>query len=112
MDLAREKHILELVEAALEHPGPAREQFLRERTASDRTILDDAIDLLRAAENVDLPTALPMAASGLQTPPPERIGPYRMGELLGRGGMGRVFAAERIDGMFEHSVAIKLMNRT
>jgi serine/threonine-protein kinase len=112
VDLAREKHILELVEAALEHPGPAREQFLRERTASDRTILDDAIDLLRAAENVDLPTALPMAASGLQTPPPERIGPYRMGELLGRGGMGRVFAAERIDGMFEHSVAIKLMNRT
>ncbi len=112
VDLAREKHILELVEAALEHPGPARERFLRERTASDRTILNDAIDLLRAAENVDLPTALPMAASGLQTPPPERIGPYRIGELLGRGGMGRVFAAERIDGMFEHSVAIKLMNRT
>jgi serine/threonine protein kinase len=112
MDIARERHILELVEAALEHPAIERERFLHQRTGDDRSVLSDALDLLRAAENVDLPTALPMSASGLETPPPERIGPYRIGQLLGRGGMGRVFAAERVDGMFEQSVAIKLMNRT
>ena len=46
------------------------------------------------------------------TPPPEQIGPYRVKELLGPGGMGRVYRAERADGAFERTVAIKLMRRT
>ncbi len=38
-----------------------------------------------------------------------RIGAYRVVELLGVGGMGEVYRAERADGQFEHQVAIKLM---
>lgn len=41
-----------------------------------------------------------------------RIGPYRLVRILGRGGMGQVYLAERIDGQFEHQVALKLMNRS
>ena len=38
-----------------------------------------------------------------------RIGPYRLIELIGRGGMGDVYLAERADGLFDHRVAIKVM---
>jgi serine/threonine-protein kinase len=38
-----------------------------------------------------------------------RIGAYRIDRELGRGGMSRVFLAERADGQFEQQVAIKLL---
>ncbi len=41
----------------------------------------------------------------------ERIGPWRILEPLGRGGMGEVFLAERADGAFERQVALKLLKR-
>ena len=114
MDLVRERIILELVEAALDLPAQRRESYLQEKTADDRALLRDSLDLLRATETVDhhLPTVLPMAAAEFDDPPPERIGRYRIGQLLGRGGMGRVFAAERDDGVFEQTVAIKLTRRS
>ncbi|MCG8468491.1 MAG: serine/threonine-protein kinase [Gemmatimonadetes bacterium] len=51
---------------------------------------------------VELPP-LPTVAEG------ERFGPYRLIRELGAGGMGRVFLAERADGMFEKQVAIKFV---
>ncbi len=36
-------------------------------------------------------------------------GPYRVGSLLGRGGMGTVYLAERVDGEIAQEVAIKLL---
>ena len=42
-------------------------------------------------------------------PPGTMIGAFRLRELLGRGGMGEVYRAERADGEFEQVVAIKLL---
>ncbi len=39
----------------------------------------------------------------------QRLGPYRLLEVLGRGGMGVVYRAERADREFEKTVAIKLI---
>jgi eukaryotic-like serine/threonine-protein kinase len=41
----------------------------------------------------------------------QTVGPYRVGRELGRGGMGAVFLAERVDGGFEQRVALKLVKR-
>lgn len=41
----------------------------------------------------------------------ERVGPYRVLRMLGEGGMGAVFLAERDDGQFRQEVAIKLVRR-
>jgi tetratricopeptide (TPR) repeat protein len=41
----------------------------------------------------------------------QRLGPYRIVREIARGGMGRVFLAERADGAFEQTVAIKLVKR-
>jgi serine/threonine protein kinase len=38
------------------------------------------------------------------------IGPYQLDHLLGRGGMGAVYLAHRIDGQFQQQVAIKLID--
>jgi serine/threonine protein kinase len=38
-----------------------------------------------------------------------RVGPYRLIEKIGHGGMGDVYVAERADGLFTHRVAIKVI---
>src|SRR5829696_7523280 len=40
-----------------------------------------------------------------------RIGAYRLEEEIGRGGMGVVYRAARVDGEFDQTVAIKLIKR-
>ena len=40
---------------------------------------------------------------------PDQIGPYKINRLLARGGMGDVYLAERSDGQFHRSVAIKIL---
>ncbi len=39
----------------------------------------------------------------------ERLGAYRLLELLGEGGMGQVYLAERADGQYRQRVAVKLL---
>ena len=46
-----------------------------------------------------------------RTDKPERIGPWRVVDEIGRGGMGVVYAARRDDGQFEQVAAVKLIKR-
>lgn len=41
--------------------------------------------------------------------PGDRLGPWTLRAALGEGGMGRVFLAERSDGLYQQQVAIKLL---
>ncbi len=56
-------------------------------------------------------TALATVATMSEEAFRKRIGPYRILEEIGRGGMGTVYLAERIDGEFRKRVAIKLISR-
>ena len=113
MNLERERQLLQLVEEALAWPPETRETRLRGLT-HDPSFLDEVRAMLTAADsvNVSLPTQMPLGPALEEAPPPERLGPYRITGLLGQGGMGRVFRAERADGLFEQVIAIKLMRRT
>jgi serine/threonine protein kinase len=71
-----------------------------------RPVLDRAPGFMAAALAGD---------AGPETPgelaPATQIGPYRLLDLLGKGGMGEVYRAERADGVFEQRVALKLVKR-
>ncbi len=59
--------------------------------------------LSRSATVVSTGSALDSLAAGA------RLGPWRVLRLIGRGGMGEVYEAQRADGQFEQRAALKLL---
>jgi tetratricopeptide (TPR) repeat protein len=114
MNLERERLALEYLEESLGWHREEREWRLRVMLNQDPEMLVEVRALLAASDaaNSSMPTKIALEASAEDTPPPERVGPYRLGPLLGKGGMGRVYRADRVDGVFEQTIAIKLMRRS
>lgn len=82
-------------------PEPQTRERLTRLLAAERSTrhwTDDAIGITGAMQRAR------------ERAPVDRIGPWQLGELLGAGGMGRVFAAQRVDGRFAQQVAIKLLH--
>ena len=65
-------------------------------------------DPLAALQSLPLLPDLEPDPTELSEAPGDLIGPWRLLRELGRGGMGRVWLAERADGLFERQVALKL----
>jgi tetratricopeptide (TPR) repeat protein/predicted Ser/Thr protein kinase len=78
-------------------------------------IRDEVASLCRFdAENVSLTDCIAEIASEVLRPDfvlaaGDACGPYKLVRLLGKGGMGTVFLAERADGEVDHRVAIKFI---
>ncbi|MEM9305245.1 MAG: serine/threonine-protein kinase [Pseudomonadota bacterium] len=121
-DRARWAQISALLDDALDRPSSERLAFVASACGDDRALADEVLALLEAAE--ESPTFLDGAAADLIPPAAfdsldgdadksdesgAGIGPYRLTRLIGRGGMGAVYEAERIDGQFEQRVALKLL---
>jgi serine/threonine-protein kinase len=86
--------------------------------AEDPALADDVARLLETHAKVErsrTAPALNLAARALDAAAGpaagSRAGAYRLEELIGAGGMGRVFRATRADGLIEQEVAIKLLRR-
>lgn len=100
--------------SALDPEGRRR---LLERVRAESPALADELARLLAApaaapSPIDAAPALPAAGTFDDVvEPPERIGPYRLLEQIGKGGMGRVFLAEQSTPDFTRKVALKLIDR-
>ncbi|MCG8467845.1 MAG: tetratricopeptide repeat protein [Gemmatimonadetes bacterium] len=102
--------VSETLESALSLPAEARGAFLRDRL-DDRDLLTEIESLLEAHDS---------DASWLETPffgpagtdealEGKTVGPYRIRGVVGEGGMGVVYRAERSDGSFDRTVALKVV---
>lgn len=87
---------------------------VEEAPPADRLAILETLPAEVRAEVESLLAAL-AAAGGFLTPPDESdlgpgqmVGPYRLVDELGRGGMGVVYRAERSDGEFRREVALKI----
>ncbi len=105
----------ELVELDADH----RAQRLAQLATSDAALADEIRALLMADEDSSglldgdavaaVPGVLTRESDGM--PADGMAGPYRLLRLLGEGGMGVVWLAERTDGAYEQQVAIKVLKR-
>lgn len=108
-----ERRALALFERLADRAGDTRfrERLTAHESATVLARLAALEHSVTRAENA-LPTLIPGSADcDHASPPPERIGAFRLIERIGRGGMGDVYAAERADGLFEQKVAIKFIQR-
>jgi serine/threonine-protein kinase len=114
----------DLLDEALDRPPEEWDAFL-DQHCGDRPALRAEVESLLAAE-ADAPSFLDQEAMTFAAPayepdedgsiaddplaaPSHSVGPYRLKEEIGRGGMSRVFRAERADGGFDQTVAVKLL---
>lgn len=116
MDSARWEHMQQLFHRATELEPHEQPLFLALECGGDATLENDVLALL--AEDAQagslLDRGLPEAAHAVFESPLARsflvgreFGPYRLCRLLGEGGMGIVFLAERAD--LGNRVAVKIL---
>lgn len=103
---------MRIVEDALDLDSPeARAAFVVQACKGDIR-LRERVEQLLASDDTDStlgPDEGFLRPLGINDPLPEMLGPWRLTEDIARGGMGAVARAERCDGLFEQTVAIKLI---
>jgi eukaryotic-like serine/threonine-protein kinase len=109
-----------LFDSALELSEPERSAFIEEACAGDAELLVQLRKLLtmdaRLAHSTMRPlapalTRMVAAASPMESWTGLRVGAFELREELGRGGMGSVYRAERVDGSLVQQAAIKFVRR-
>jgi formylglycine-generating enzyme required for sulfatase activity len=109
----------EFFHRALELPRDQRSEFLARECATDLELRGEIEALLAAEQDTRFLGAVdsPRAVEGLLNTLPargqevagRRLGPWQLVRVLGEGGMGLVYLAERSDGVFDKQVAVKLL---
>ena len=119
MDSERWSQIQALFDSALEQDPPKRITFLKEACKDDLELYNEVASLLASDQQINSLVdgqaldAITLSENLLEDTkgPDEQIGPYKLIKTLGKGGMGVVYLAERVDGQFEQKVALKLIKR-
>ena len=110
--------IKQVFNEALEQPLHEREAFVRETCGDDHGLAEEVLSLLAASGQTGPLDRSPdrfesdilrSLSENFNSMKGKQIGPYRILEEIGRGGMGLVMLAERADDQFEQNVAVKLM---
>jgi Tol biopolymer transport system component len=102
-ELERFREVEEIFYAAIEQPpGVERDTLIHDLTGADENLRTEVTLLLEDHERIR--AAVPAPAQRLP-----RFGAWQAVKLLGRGGMGTVYLAERADGAFRMSAAVKVV---
>ncbi len=107
------QRVLEVLDATLAEPPGSRSAFLDQVCGDDpelRRQVESLLDLEEEADRFLGEPAVPRPGESATFGEGLRVGPYRVLERLGRGGMGTVYKAVRKDD-FEKQVALKLLQR-
>lgn len=104
-----DRHAMALFQQVVDLSANERDARLVNQCGADVDLLARVKQLLNADLKTSdrLRTGHFLAESILR--PHSQVGPYELGELIGKGGMGAVYRAERTDGAFNKTVAIKLL---
>jgi serine/threonine protein kinase len=94
--------------AAAELTGEARAAFVAAGCAGRPDLQAEVESLLAAHDRADTFLETLVNHPPLGVPPGTMLGPYRLVERIGEGGMANVYRAERVDGTFEQQVAVKI----
>ncbi|MEO7732675.1 MAG: protein kinase [Kofleriaceae bacterium] len=118
MDPVRWQQIEGLFEQAIELPAAARATWLDDACAGDPELRGELDALLASSEdagptlrNTVAAEAARLAGAGPAAQVGRRVGAFRLIALLGEGGMGVVYLAERADAQFAQRVAVKILAR-
>ncbi|MGQ0722773.1 MAG: protein kinase domain-containing protein [Candidatus Eiseniibacteriota bacterium] len=96
---------------ALEKDAAELPSFLDRAAGGDAELRAEVEEMLAAHSGAERLAIESMLSEGDadRAPAVTHAGPFRLVERIGRGGMGEVFRAERDDGQFEQTVAVKLI---
>jgi serine/threonine-protein kinase len=113
-----------IFDAALQQEPEARDAFVRAACDSDTELLEEVLALLRAEAAADhrigdsatayaapLLDAISEAEHEEAAAVGRRFGAWSIVREIGRGGMGRVYLAERADDEYRQQVALKIVKR-
>ena len=98
---------------ALEAFPSARGELIQARSNGDRELAAEVWSLLEACdaeEHITESGKSESESNQQKFDASRRFGPYQLDHLIGRGGMGAVYLAHRVDGQFAQQVAIKLID--
>jgi non-specific serine/threonine protein kinase/serine/threonine-protein kinase len=100
------RRVKEIFDEVAEKSPAERLAFLMEASGGDATLIEEVESLLRSHDSAGdfIESA---AGSALRTG--TSIGPYRIVQVIGEGGMGMVYQAVRVDDLYRKLVALKVV---
>src|SRR5262249_44899309 len=117
MNPERWQRIEELFGAVIDRPTAERESYLTRVCNGDEELRLEVLSLLARDTSEDFirnpiaSAALSFTSETKDDLTEERIGPYTVTRLIGRGGMGAVYEAERDDEQFRQRAAINIIKQ-
>lgn len=115
---ARWNRLQELFSRALDLPGDQRESFIKQECSDDAALAQEVLELIACDIGTSTGPLTNAMGSAIDDTTRQRrgalvgkkIGPYRVTAVLGHGGTGTVYLAERADEQYSGKVAIKIVD--